>query len=223
MTARGPLIEDPKLLFEIIRRLSAAGFAADDIAWSENCGPPKNAEDFAREAIFVICNSGMRATVAVGIFEKCMRAIDVNASAHTAFGHKGKTAAIDTIWRDRDRLFAGYLAAEDKIAYCRSLPWIGGITCYHLAKNFGAQVAKPDVHLVRLAERHGTNPQLLCEQLSTTSGYKVNTVDLILWRACAERILDGRTAALVEPIIPEPIPPIQIQLFQPTQEELFPT
>src|SRR3546814_17563140 len=71
---------------------------------------------------------------------------------------------MDHIWANRTQLFADYLAAPDKIQYCRSIPWIGDITCYHLAKNFGAQVAKPDVHLVRVADRHSTTAQDLCER-----------------------------------------------------------
>src|SRR3546814_13021311 len=115
---------------------------------------------------------------------------------------------MDHIWANRTQLFADYLVAPDKIQYCRSIPWIGDITCYHLAKNFGAQVAKPDVHLVRVADRHATNAQDLCERISAASGYKINTVDLILWRACAVGILDGRTCQLIERAPPAPVPEI---------------
>lgn len=221
MDAQGPLLDDTSLIDEIISRLRIAGYADDDIQWSENCGPPSSAEDFAREAIFVICNSGMKAAIAVRIFQKCMAAIDMAEPTATVFGHKGKTGAIDHIWANREALYAGYMEADDKITFCQSLPWIGGITCYHLAKNFGAQVAKPDVHLVRLAERHRTTSQDLCEKIAAMTGYKVNTVDLILWRACAERILDGRTSTLVEEQKAAPSPPTQVELFAPVQQELF--
>src|SRR3546814_4656185 len=60
-------------------------------------------------------------------------------SCATVFGHKGKSAAMDHIWANRPQLFADYLAAPDKIQYCRSIPWIGDITCYHLAKNFRSE------------------------------------------------------------------------------------
>src|SRR3546814_11244849 len=92
-----------------------------------------------------------------------MEAIAHGVSCATVFGHKGKSAAMDHIWANRTQLFADYLAAPDKIQYFRSIPWIGDITCYHLAKHFGAQVAKPDVHLVRVADRHATNSHDLCE------------------------------------------------------------
>lgn len=178
----------------IITELGDIGAA--DIAWSENIVPPTDADDFASEAIFVICNSGMKNTIARRIFEKVMAAIEDGQPARTAFGHPGKAAAIDEIWSRRRDLLASYLAAPDKVEFCASLPWIGGITKYHLAKNFGAQVAKPDVHLQRLADREGTTAQALCERLSASSGYRVATVDVLLWRACANGIIDSRTGAI---------------------------
>lgn len=175
----------------LVDAVRAGGFGAD-IEWSESAAEPRDSDEFAREAIFVICNSGMRFTVAEGIFRRVMAALDVGKSASSAFGHKGKAAAIDEIWRRRFILLSHYRAAADKVAFCETLPWIGGITKYHLAKNFGAQVAKPDVHLQRLAEHEGTTPQALCERLAGETGLKVATVDVVLWRACATGLLKSR-------------------------------
>jgi hypothetical protein len=180
----------------IVAQLHELGWAADDIAWSEGCKEPASAEQFAFEAIFVICNSGMKNTVARQIFEKVCAAIQRGKSADSAFRHIGKARAIDEIWSNRQRYFAGYMKAPDKVAFCDSLPFIGGITKYHLAKNFGAQVAKPDVHLKRLADLDGCSAQELCERLSLQSGYKVATVDVLLWRACANGVLDSRTGRI---------------------------
>jgi hypothetical protein len=222
MEAGGPLLDNEDLFNELITRLGEAGYAEDDIRWAENTKPPADAAEFATETIFVICNSGMKHTVARQIFDKCMAAIAAGESCTTVFGHKGKAEAMDLIWATRDQLFHDFLAAGDKIDFCQSIPWIGGITRFHLAKNFGAQVAKPDVHLVRVAERHATNPQDLCERISASSGYKINTVDLILWRACAVGILDGRTCQLIEPEPPAPEPMhFQNELFEPVQIDLF--
>ena len=69
-------------------------------------------------------------------------------------------------------------------------------TKYHLAKNCGADVAKPDVHLQRLAEAHGTTVHDLCADLASRTGYRIATIDLVLWRACANGVLDARTARL---------------------------
>ena len=184
----------------VVDALRAAGYADADIEWSENCGPPTSAEAFARETIFVICNSGMKSTVARGIFERVCGAIARGESVRTAFNHPGKAQAIDEIWARREEYFAGFLSAADPLEYCASIPWIGAITKYHLAKNFGAQVAKPDVHLQRLAALEGSTPQALCERLAQESGFKVATVDVLLWRACAVGIIDSRTGAIHAPL-----------------------
>lgn len=181
----------------VLTRLYAANWAHNDIMWAESIERPSCPVEFAQETIFVICNSGMKFTVAQGIFERVRDALDVGASASTVFGHKGKTAAIDLIWRDRERLLAEFLAAEDPVAYCETIPWIGGITKYHLAKNFGAQVAKPDVHLQRLADVYGVTAQHLCERLAGETGYRVATIDTLIWRACAVGILDSHTGQII--------------------------
>ena len=65
----------------------------------------------------------------------------------------------------------------------KSLPYIGPVTCYHLAKNIGLQVAKPDRHLTRLANHTGYNDvQLFCEDISRQTGDSIPAVDIVLWR-----------------------------------------
>jgi hypothetical protein len=175
----------------------------DDVAWSESIKEPVDADDFALEAIFVICNSGMKNTVARGIYTRVVKQIYAGAPVREVFKHDGKVKAIESIWFDRRPLYAKFLAATDKLAFCESLPFIGGITKYHLAKNFGAQVAKPDVHLQRLADREGVTAQHLCERLAAETGYRVATVDTILWRACANGIINSRTG---DTALPSPHP-----------------
>ncbi len=223
MKSGGPLLDDPSIFHHLIARLVAEGFAVDDILWSEKADAPKHPEQFALETIFVICNSGMQNKIARQIFERCRLAIFENKSVKEVFGHPGKAAAIDEIWANRQTYFNGYIQASDKIEFCKSIPWIGGITCYHLAKNFGAPVAKPDVHLQRLADRHSLPPQNLCEEIASKTGFKIGTVDLILWRGCAERILDSRTGRLFvsDPVVEPQKEYIQQTLFQPEQQEMF--
>lgn len=168
----------------------------DDIAWAESIKEPTDADDFALAAIFVICNSGMKNTVARGIYERIVKQIYASAPVRKVFKHDGKVKAIEAIWFDRKPLFAKYIAADDKLAACEALPFIGGITKYHLAKNFGAQVAKPDVHLQRLADREGVTAQELCERIAAETGYRVSTVDTILWRACANGIIDSKSGRM---------------------------
>ncbi len=130
--------------------------------------------------------------VAVPIFTRCMDALRSGRSASTAFGHPGKVKAIDEIWKRRVALYRKLNKTDDLIAFCATLPWTGPITKFHLAKNLGADVAKPDVHLNRLAEPEGVTAQELCDRLATETGYRAATIDLILWRACADGIIHSR-------------------------------
>lgn len=167
-----------------------AGYG-DIIDWSENVPAPADAEAFARQAVFVICNSGMSNVAATPVFERCMIALREGRSASTEFGHPGKHAAIDEIWAERETLFAGYSADPDKLTFLQTLPWIGPVTCYHLAKNLGEDHAKPDVHMERLARRDRTTTHKLCRRLARETGYRVATIDTILWRACADGLLNS--------------------------------
>lgn len=171
--------------------LRAAGYGSI-IDWSEGIAAPADADAFADQAIYVICNSGMSNVVAFGIYERCMTALRAGQSAASVFGHPGKRVAIDAIWADRHRLFEGYERSPAPLDYLRSLPWIGPVTAYHLAKNLGADVAKPDVHLERLAAREGTSTEKLCRRLARQTGYRVATIDTVLWRACADGLLDSK-------------------------------
>jgi hypothetical protein len=173
------------------RAVKAAGFD-DDIAWAERLAPPRSADAFAREAVYVIVNSGMKNTVALRIFERCMERLEVGMPLRSAFKHPGKSRAIRTIWREREQLFDAYCAADDKLGFCAGLPWIGPVTSYHLAKDLGADLAKPDVHLARLARVDRTTVERLCRRLARQTGYRVATVDTILWRACEQGILNSR-------------------------------
>ncbi len=156
--------------------------------WAQSVGRPQSAEEMALELVFVICNSGMKNTVARGIFERVRESLVTRGTVvPDAFAHPGKVAAIEDIWRRREALFAECLATADVDlpAWCEKLPWIGGITKYHAAKNLGADVAKPDRWLERLAVRAGTDVDALCRRLAAASGDRIATVDLVLWWGCA--------------------------------------
>jgi len=72
---------------------------------------------------------------------------------------------------------------HDPVSALRRLPYIGDVTGFHLAKNLGAEVAKPDRHLVRCAVSFGfEDVQVLCSMLAAETGDSVSVVDLVLWR-----------------------------------------
>lgn len=175
----------------IEQALHDAGYVHDK-PWAEQLGPPAHADAFAEAAVYVIVNSGMQYRVAQDIFGRCMERLWARGTARRAFGHPGKVKAIDRIWKNRQQLFDAYRLAADKLEFCQSLPWIGPVTSYHLAKDLGLDVAKPDVHLARLARRDRTKVARLCKRLAKLTGYRSATGDTILWRACATGILDSR-------------------------------
>lgn len=178
----------------LVQMIRDAGHG-DDVDWSENVQPPDTPEAFALEAIFVIANSGMHHVAGRRIYERVRAALELGKAAGEVFGHVGKAGAMNRIWRDRVALFREWEAsegAEAQLAFLEALPWIGGITKYHLAKNFGADVAKPDRHLQRLADREGVTAQQLCDRLAAATGYRAATVDVVLWRACAIGLVDSR-------------------------------
>nr|MBA3669211.1 hypothetical protein [Sphingomonas sp.] len=149
-----------------------AGFGPS-IEWSETIEQPKLATEFASAAIYVIINGGMANAVAVHIYARCLAALADKGSADRVYGHTGKAAAIDYIWNNRETLFQSYEAADDKLLFLASLPFIGPVTRLHLAKNLGADIAKPDVHLERLARAEKTTTAKLCGRLARETGYRV--------------------------------------------------
>jgi hypothetical protein len=76
-----------------------------------------------------------------------------------------------------------HLSDERAVEFLMRLPFLGPATARHLAKNLGINVAKPDRHLQRLADRLGYDDvTTLCHQISTVVGDSIAVVDVVLWR-----------------------------------------
>lgn len=166
--------------------------------WAQSVKAPATAEDFAREYTWVVLNSGMRNTVAQRIFDRVWPLLQAGKPIGTAFNHVGKRGAIELVYQGRDHYFARFRAAGDIVEFCHGLPWIGHITKYHLAKNLGADVAKPDRWLIRLATASGETVDELCRRIARATGDRVASVDVVLWRACALGVIitDGSAWSL---------------------------
>ena len=154
-----------------------------EITWAHNLESCKSADSFAFEAAWVIISAGLKNQVAERINEKFYMALAAGESALVSIGHKGKAQAIDHILTNRYELFKQFQEADNKIDFLQTLPWIGPIIKYHLAKNLGIDTCKPDRHLVRIAGAHDTDPFTLCKELSRKTGDKIAVVDMVLWRA----------------------------------------
>jgi hypothetical protein len=174
---------DHNEVYYLIDILITRGYE-DEINWSRNIKPCNNPALFAHEAVWVILNSGMKNQISKIIWDRILEAWGVGKTTSTAFGHNGKVKAIDYIMANQITLFNEYESATNKIEWLKGLPWIGEITCWHLAKNLGHDVVKPDRHLVRVAGSYNTTPDDLCGQISNMTGERKHTIDLIIWRAC---------------------------------------
>lgn len=159
-----------------------------------------NESDFLREAAWVILSAGMRETIIRQRFPalsnaffnwQCADAIAANRSqcseaAFEIFRHGPKIAAIVNL--TENVASNGFLRikrrlAEEGLAYLQTFDFIGPVTSFHLAKNLGINVAKPDRHLKRFADLFGfKTPQELCQMVSNQTGDSVAVVDLVFWR-----------------------------------------
>ena len=156
--------------------------------------------DFLREAAWVILSSGMRESTIRMKFPEITSAFlgfnnatdiiaNVNkcrADAMESFGHIGK---IDAIISMAFRIVIdGFetiknLTSHYGVKYLQSFDFIGPTTSYHLAKNLGLNVSKPDRHLCRVAKVSGFDSVAeLCEKISKITGDSVPVVDLVIWR-----------------------------------------
>lgn len=183
----------PAYYMQLREAVARAGYG-DEIEWAQTVTAPTDAETFASEAIWVILCSGMKAQVARTIQARVQQLIAAGLPVEgNVLGKSGKAAAIDDIWACRAALFEQFTAAPDKLAFCATLPWIGQITKFHLAKNLGVDCAKPDIHLGRVADFYSTTPAALCAALAAATGDRVATVDMVIWRACNLGIIQSRT------------------------------
>jgi hypothetical protein len=173
----------------------------NEVKWQANISYDDVTEsDFLREGAWVILNSGMRESVIRKHFlnlsfcffewesaKKIMESKEFcNEAALNIFNNKRKILAIiDMSARVRSIGFKKLKKhlKKNPIEFLQTFQHIGPITSYHLAKNLGLRIAKPDRHLVRLSNFLGfTDVQKLCSIISDKSGDNISVVDIVLWR-----------------------------------------
>lgn len=177
-----------------------SGFGCE-IDWQENQTIASVTEsEFLGEAAWVILSAGFRESVVRAKFPAISRAFLgwVAASvilrhrkycrerALRIFASRRKISAILGVVETVD--WAGFgevkrLLMVDPIRFIRTLPFMGEATSYHLAKNLGVPVVKPDRHLLRVAVATGFgSPGEMCERITAVVGDKPSVVDLVIWR-----------------------------------------
>jgi hypothetical protein len=159
-----------------------------------------NESRFLKESAWVILSSGMNEVVIRKIFPKISDVFfmwessetiyrhqsDCLESALTIFNNPPKIKAIIEIAKEISDVGFDYSLKSIKtegVSYLKKFPYIGPATSYHLAKNIGFYVAKPDRHLVRVAKAAGyADPHRLCLDLAQIVGDDIRVVDIVIWR-----------------------------------------
>jgi hypothetical protein len=182
---------------EIVLR---AGFR-EEILWQASVNFDDVTEScFLREHAWVTLSAGMRERVIRNLFQAISSSFYGFESAKIIVENESRCrclalryfnnirkvdAIILTAHGISSKGFSTFKEAlySNPLELLQSLPYIGPVTCYHLAKNIGLQVAKPDRHLTRLANYAGYDDvQLFCKDISLQTGDSVPVVDIVLWR-----------------------------------------
>lgn len=193
--------ETPDAFYQRARNFVEESAFAGEIHWQKSVSTEQVTEaSFLRETAWVILNSGFREQTARKLFGNIslsfydwQSAADINkdrdaciAMALDSFNHQAKLNAMAdaaAIVLEAGMEKITQRLNDGPIEFLTSLNFIGSVTSWHLAKNLGCDVAKPDRHLVRAARHFGFEcVHSFCHTLSRTSHDKVSVVDLVVWR-----------------------------------------
>jgi hypothetical protein len=174
---------------------------ANEVLWQETVDFEELSESsLLRELAWVILSSGMKEQIIRRIFKNispcffnwCSSSlIAINASEcyKNAIGIFRNQKKINAIINSSKQVYEiGFeelkeCISDNPIETLLDFPFIGRVTVYHLAKNIGICIAKPDRHLVRIAELEGfDNVQEFCETISNLTGDCIPVVDIVFWR-----------------------------------------
>jgi len=198
-------MKNPIELFKEAEELVRKNGFGWEIDWCDNRIAFENCDErrFLLEYGWVVFNSGMRNKVISDKWKDLTKAFHyfvpfqilvyedkVRKEALAIFGNKRKVdAIISTAKKIVNEGFEKSMRAKIEhltLEYLDSLPMIGEVTKYHLARNLGFDYVKPDRHLVRLATKYGMTPFQLCYLIHKKTGRRLGTIDVILWRFCEQ-------------------------------------
>jgi len=150
---------------------------------------------FFQQYVFVVLCSYWKEQYARKEWDRFFDTYDLDVISNTR-----KRAAVAAGAEYAKDWLIGLKEADDKIAFLDTLPMIGPVTRYHLARNLGIDCVKPDRHLVRLAAAFGygcsdkITDQIyivnrMCKDIQQDLGgglfeEKLGVIDVVLWRYC---------------------------------------
>ncbi|OPX61892.1 hypothetical protein [Methanoregula sp. PtaB.Bin085] len=173
----------------------------DEISWQSTlCFNDLNETTFLREIAWVILTCGMKESIIRNRFEDISRCFFQWSSAQKILSNREKCQRSALKIFNNEQKIAAILYAADQInnigfktikrkiqsnpiTFLQTFDYIGPVTVYHLAKNIGLPVAKPDRHLVRIATQENyPDVQSFCGDISRMSGDPIPVVDIVFWR-----------------------------------------
>ena len=202
---RPSLHDDPKKYFEKSLEFAKAFYSQEMEAIASTKFDQVTPEYFFREYMWVVHATGFSAK-AVGKFMPRLAAaygdfrdlasepLDVAAKRVCAVcNNPQKIRAIHQMARIMCKEISSQgwssyksksLCTADKLV---NLPYIGKVTCFHLARNIGLlDSVKPDLHLIRMAEHWGFKDCVsMCKEMKGSSDIPLGIVDLVLWYAAS--------------------------------------
>jgi hypothetical protein len=172
---------------------------------------------FAFECFYVICVAGFKQDYAKVICEKiidfvkeCNGVFEIE-DLLKIYKNKNKVKAIKNVWDNREmyqKQFYGLKTDEEKVDFLGTLPHIGNITKYHLARNLGLNFAKYDIWIQRLAvalygneflldkinnSKINEKVKYLCNlmfsHIQKCTGEKIGFIDVVLWKSCQKGLI----------------------------------
>ncbi|MCL1891972.1 MAG: hypothetical protein FWF97_01600 [Alphaproteobacteria bacterium] len=212
-----------EFFFDLEQRLQDAGANSDlekfDVIKERlKNKTPLSADEFAREAIYVILAGGFSQKTAKAIHKKIMDYIADNDQLQfdaliKIFNNKNKINAILKIWQNRGVYRDWYYQLSDldsKLAYLASLPHIGKITANHLARNLGEDIVKYDIWIQRLGVAFAGADELkskidngrldpdvkaacgaMFAHLVRETGLPRGYIDVVLWKGLQNHMIEG--------------------------------
>lgn len=207
LTNKPDLFSSPYEYFSKAREFAYENYSDEIIRiWSTNFSEISE-EKFFHEYIWSVHTTGFSAKAVSKFFPRLIEAYKINDLRSLATESDDETLSrVLKVCNNKQKTLAVkktsqiILKSVDSIGWdeyrnaslnspesLTKLPYVGKITCFHLARNIGLlDYVKPDLHLIRMCNHWGfINCTEMCQSMSHNEGMPLGIVDLILWYAAS--------------------------------------